>query len=1000
MSVERIDIQIRSDGSRLVKRDLTDIARNADSATRSLYLLERSLRTLKYAVSLLAGALFLRELKEYSDQWIAYENNIRLSTRGTEEAIVVQEELFRAAQAVRVEMGVVVQLYRRTAQAANELGASQRDLIDLTKGVGMALAIQGISTDQARGALLQLGQLLGMARIRAQEFNSINENAPRILQAVANNVDAAGGSIHKLRIMVLKGTLSNKQFFDAFMKEMPKLQAEFATVRPTISQAFTVLDNAIGKYVGDANKATGASTMFAQGVMWVANNIDLLAKSIAVVAATMVVAFGPQLLALLARARLAVASFTAAMAANPILLIATILTTAITALYVFRNEITLSSDGLVTLGDYLSAIWDRIKTGLSIIWTIWKTVWNTMLTYAQSNFVKIGDVLSTVLNWFKAWGNSVIGIFYFIVRSGGSTFKQLPLLVGRGFELVLNTLAEFGTGILNTFIDAYNAIASYLGSDQLTRLTAPQLSSFEGAFSAWASSTAEIAGTAFGTDFIGEALNALGQGVGTFFDELDTLARKYSEERRKATAANSDLTLKPPGGGYQGENDTTKLEKSLRRLLDTLDPIQAGVRAAADATFLLGQAQKAGLITADQYVRYLELVKDHYQDQIDPMGAVIRSLDEETRFMGLNHDERRAGLMVMETEKKLRRDGYVLNEIEKKQLYDLYVLNLQNKRIADEKERIYRKLIAPQRELAQGQAALNQLLREGVITLSQYRQELAELRLTAGQGDWTDGFITQLGVLSAEMQNFTARTGALFGDLTNTMIDGFADATARAIVMGESFSEVMGNAARQALVQLISGLIKLGIQMVLTKTLGDSLAAASVATTTATAGAAATAWAPAAALASLATLGTNSTAANAALLGTTALAQSIAVGSLAGLQSGGYTGDLPTTSVAGLVHGQEFVVNASATKANRSVLESMNRGQAIPTAFNVNIENYTDASIKAERIDANTVRIIARNEAEQVTNEKVPNIVASDLSNPNGRISKSLSRHTTAQRKL
>ncbi|MCS0644976.1 phage tail tape measure protein [Curtobacterium flaccumfaciens] len=48
-----------------------------------------------------------------------------------------------------------------------------------------------------------------------------------------------------------------------------------------------------------------------------------------------------------------------------------------------------------------------------------------------------------------------------------------------------------------------------------------------------------------------------------------------------------------------------------------------------------------------------------------------------------------------------------------------------------------------------------------------------------------------------------------------------------------------------------------------------------------------------------------------------------------GYSVGGYTGDYGTGQVAGLVHGREFVVNASATAANRPLLEAMNQGGSV-----------------------------------------------------------------------
>lgn len=48
-----------------------------------------------------------------------------------------------------------------------------------------------------------------------------------------------------------------------------------------------------------------------------------------------------------------------------------------------------------------------------------------------------------------------------------------------------------------------------------------------------------------------------------------------------------------------------------------------------------------------------------------------------------------------------------------------------------------------------------------------------------------------------------------------------------------------------------------------------------------------------------------------------------------GYEQGGYTGNYGTKEVAGVVHGQEFVLNAAATKKNRPVLEAMNQGKDI-----------------------------------------------------------------------
>lgn len=71
-----------------------------------------------------------------------------------------------------------------------------------------------------------------------------------------------------------------------------------------------------------------------------------------------------------------------------------------------------------------------------------------------------------------------------------------------------------------------------------------------------------------------------------------------------------------------------------------------------------------------------------------------------------------------------------------------------------------------------------------------------------------------------------------------------------------------------------------------------------------------------------------------------------------GFASGGYTGDIGTSTVAGVVHGREFVTNAAATSipANRAALEYMNAGG--------NIAGFTGAGFMGATTGTGEVRNI------------------------------------------
>lgn len=274
----------------------------------------------------------------------------------------------------------------------------------------------------------------------------------------------------------------------------------------------------------------------------------------------------------------------------------------------------------------------------------------------------------------------------------------------------------------------------------------------------------------------------------------------------------------------------------------------------------------------------------------------------------------------------------------------------------------------------------------------------------AKQMSITDGMIAGLNRYLDEMQNMNSQASNMVSNMLDGLTNGFANSIGRAVVYSENLGDALKNVTREVGAGLISALVKLGIQWVINNTLGQTLAATSLATTTAMTTAAATAsaaaWAPAAALASLASFGANSAPAMAGMTATMTLSESMALMSMAGFKEGGFTGNVGTSDIAGVVHGQEFVVNAESTAKYRPVLEAMNSGKPVSTGVTVNIENYgTSKDFEVQQISESEIRIIARNEARSAIRQDVPGVISAEIGNPNSNVSKSLSRNTQTQRR-
>ena len=236
-----------------------------------------SLRGLQNSLGGLAGVLATNEVIKYADAWKNAQNQLAVAGVVGEQQKNVMEEIFQTAQRTAQPFESLVTVYGKAAQVSKELGASQQQLLQFSEGVGTALRVSGTSATAASGALQQLSQLLGTGVVRAEEFNSVNEGARPILQAVANGLDEAGGSVNNLRRIMIAGNLTSKQFFDAFLKGAPSLQAQLGNATETVAQAFTKVNNAMTKYVGETDSSLGATQRLIQGLNALADNFGSVA---------------------------------------------------------------------------------------------------------------------------------------------------------------------------------------------------------------------------------------------------------------------------------------------------------------------------------------------------------------------------------------------------------------------------------------------------------------------------------------------------------------------------------------------------------------------------------------------------------------------------------------------------------------------------------------------------------------------------------------------------
>lgn len=265
-------------------RDAERAARNADrlgsgidrvgNAAKGAY---NPFMLLNRYVGAFGSIMIGQQLMQLADSATVVSNRVSIVSESIGEAEAGVQELYDIARRTRTPIEEMAQLYQKVMMASKELNVSQQDAFRFVEAVGMGLAVQGSSANTARGALIQLSQAIGTDIVRAEEFNSILEGAYPIALAAARGIDEAGGSVAKLRRMVIEGEVSSREFFDAIMAQYPEIADMFEKTTPTISQSFTVLRNRMTEYISESEEAQAISEAVSRAIILLADNIEPLA---------------------------------------------------------------------------------------------------------------------------------------------------------------------------------------------------------------------------------------------------------------------------------------------------------------------------------------------------------------------------------------------------------------------------------------------------------------------------------------------------------------------------------------------------------------------------------------------------------------------------------------------------------------------------------------------------------------------------------------------------
>ena len=198
------------------------------------------MQTIKGAVAAYATIQTLSAALNLSDQLTSTTARLNLMNDGLQTTQDLQNMIYLSAERARGS-------YQATADAVSKLGLMAGDAFS-SSGENIAFMEQGkkqftIAGTEAAGidaAMLQLTQAMGSGVLRGEEYNSILEQAPNIIQAIADYMEVPKG---QLKDMAAEGLITADIVKAAMFAAADDTNAKFEQMPKTFSQIWTSFQN-------------------------------------------------------------------------------------------------------------------------------------------------------------------------------------------------------------------------------------------------------------------------------------------------------------------------------------------------------------------------------------------------------------------------------------------------------------------------------------------------------------------------------------------------------------------------------------------------------------------------------------------------------------------------------------------------------------------------------------------------------------------------------------
>lgn len=215
-------------------------------------------------IGVASGLAIGKQIVQASDEMTQIDNRLQQITGSTSEAAKAESMIYQAAQRSRASYSSTANMVASLRANAGQTFGSMEEATVFAETLQKQFALSGTNATDAAAATLQLTQALGSGVLRGDELNSVFENAPSVIQLIANEMGVPVGQIREL---ASEGQISADIIKRAMLDAADETDKAFGNTRWTWGQVWTAF----------VNEVTYASQPLLTLISDLANNWDKIA---------------------------------------------------------------------------------------------------------------------------------------------------------------------------------------------------------------------------------------------------------------------------------------------------------------------------------------------------------------------------------------------------------------------------------------------------------------------------------------------------------------------------------------------------------------------------------------------------------------------------------------------------------------------------------------------------------------------------------------------------